>query len=231
MNFLFSSRPVLSNFKVKLPRYIPLSLVKLLYLPKHVELLMDEAYSMIDSRISMSYVNVFCTYLAYQLRKTDTNIYLTVIQLSSIDVRYREEWDYRVHCERIPNNSDDWHLWDYSYAIADFRTNTSSVWVVKYEDAKLFFQMYDTYEIIEPRMKSRITYEILKSDPILLINQAKVITKDIYSLILTGTKEDIKFCLNSKGHDEIWANKVYTVLERMKAVRKYKSGSRLKAIT
>jgi len=222
--YLFSRRPVISNFKMKIPnRYVPLSLIKLLYLPKHIELVMDEAYSMIDSRISMSYVNVFCTYLAYQLRKTDINIFLTVIQLSSIDVRYREEWDYRVYCERIPNGHENWKLWDFSYTIADFRTKTVSVWTIKYQDVKWFFDLYDTYEIIEPRMKSRITFEILKSDPVQLINRAKEITKEIYSSLISGDKEDIKYCLNVNGHDEIWAGKVNTVLERYKAVKKAKA--------
>ena len=58
-----SKRPIYSNFRIKHRNYNKLKLYNLLSLPRHIEVIMDEGYSLIDSRISMSYVNIFAGYL------------------------------------------------------------------------------------------------------------------------------------------------------------------------
>ncbi len=40
------------------------------------------------------YTNLFLSYIVFQLRKTKRNIFVTVQEVSSIDIRYRRQWDY-----------------------------------------------------------------------------------------------------------------------------------------
>ncbi|MBA7494957.1 hypothetical protein ES702_05535 [subsurface metagenome] len=209
-----SQRLIYSNFKIKFKNYKRLKLLDLLFLPKHIELVMDEFYSIADSRSSMSYVNVLCSYIAFQLRKTDTQIFITAQQLGSIDIRYRNEWDYVVLCNRIQNESEDWHFWDFGFVIFDKRTNTSNKWVIPYIHAKENFHLYDTNEIIEPRNKSRISYEFYKSEPKKLFLQGIKFAKIIKSNSNISTKEKIELALLKNNIDPVWTKLCYLILKR-----------------
>lgn len=210
-----SIRPAYSNVTFKIPNYIKFGLINLLNLPKHIELIMDEGYQMIDSRISMSYVNVGASHIAFQLRKTDTNIYLTVQQLGTIDKRYRGEWDYVVHCERINNGEKAWQHWDFGYTIYDKRWGTINPWYINYKHAEQYFKYFDTNQIIEPRNKSRIEYEILKTEPIELIYRAKEITKEIINKepkLTSKKRAKIDICLMEHNFDAIWGKEITKIL-------------------
>ena len=206
-------RVIYSNFKLKHAKYIRLRLLDLLFLPKHIALVMDEFYSIADSRNSMSYVNVLCSYIAFQLRKTDTQIFITAQQLGSIDLRYRNEWDYVVICERVQNDKEDWHFWDFGYTIFDKRIGTSSKWIILYSHAKENFHLFDTNEIIEPRNKSRISYEFYKSEPKKLFLQGIKFAKIIKSNSNVRTKEKIELALLKNNIDPIWTKICYLILK------------------
>lgn len=209
-----STRQIYSNFKLKFKNYNHLRLIDLLWLPKHIELVMDEFYSIADSRSSMSYINVLASYIAFQLRKTDTQIYITAQQLKSIDVRYRDEWDYVVFCERVKNESPNWRKWDFGYRIYDKRTKRSSKHLVLYDYAKKSFHLYDTNEIIEPRNKSRMAYEFYKSEPKLWLLQGLKFAKLIKSNSNVSTKEKIEIALLSNNIDSIWTSLCYKLLKK-----------------
>ena len=215
INLLFSNRIIYSNFKINHTNYRPLKLLDLIRLPKHIELILDEGYAIIDSRISMSYINVYSGYLAFQLRKTDRNIYITVQQLSSIDKRYRNEWDYFVECSRLYNGNVSWKKWDFNYIISDKRAETITNWIITYENATKFFGLYDTNEIIQPRNKSRIEYEFLKDEPEELWRVGLTITERIVRSIKSKkiTKEIVEIALLKNGIDPIWKTICYLVLK------------------
>ncbi|MBA7496347.1 hypothetical protein ES702_06947 [subsurface metagenome] len=207
------NRLIYSNFRIDHINYRHLRLVDLLDLPEHIWLIMDEFYSIADARSSMSYVNVLCTYIAFQLRKTDTQIFITAQQLRSIDVRYRNEWDYVVICERVPNDNEDWRFWDFGFQIFDKRTGTSNKQIIYYKYAKKNFHLFDTNEIIQPRNKSRISYEFFKSEPKLLYRQGLIYINKIMSNSKLKTKESVKLALVKNGIDMVWANICYLILK------------------
>ena len=214
-----TKRLLYSNFKIDHPNYRHLRLINLLALPKHIELVMDEGYTMIDSRTSMSYVNIFCTYLAFQLRKTDTNIYITAQQLGSIDIRYRNEWDYIVYCERVNNGNADWHFWDFLFTVFDKRKGSVSQWGLSYKKAIPLFSLYDTEQIIEPINKSKLAHEIMKHEPKVYLKQGRVISQIIKKNSRVGTKDEIKIALLKNGFDQVWANLCYLIIKNPAAVK------------
>jgi len=170
---------------------------------------MDEAYNLINARLSMSYVNIYAGHIAFQIRKTATLIFITMTQLRTVDILYREEWDYRIYCERLPNEEEDWRLWDFLFEIHDKRREKFTTWTVNYETAEKIFDSYNTNEIIQPRYKSRIEYEFLISDPKILAQRSLDIAKKIKPILRTNTKDEIEWGLKRSGFDKCWKNDVY----------------------
>lgn len=206
----YPDRLTYSNYELfNCKQYKKLHLVDLLKLPKDIELIMDEGYAIIHSRLSMSYINIMAGFLAFQLRKTNTNIFITMQQLFTIDKIYRREWDYRVYCERTPNDNENWREWDFFYEIHDKKKGNMTQVVLPFETAKEYFNYYDTFEIIEPRNKSRMEYEMLKSDKILLMKRAKEIAEKIRTSIRKDTREGIEHALLNNGFDDCWTKIVY----------------------
>lgn len=205
----FPNRQLWANYNIELPNFHKCRMVDVLYLPQDIELILDETYNLIHSRLSMSYVNIYMGHIAFELRKTDTNIKVATLQLRTIDVLYREEWDYRVYCERIPNNESDWHFWDFLYEVHDHRKDTSKQWVMKYQDAEKIFPFFNTKEIIKPRFLSRIEYEFLSSDPLLISLRSEDLYKKIKDNLITDTKYEIEYQLKRAGFDKIWTHDVF----------------------
>lgn len=207
-----SKRPIYSNFKIDYPNYHKLDLITLLDIPNEIEFVGDEFYTMVDARNSMSHVNVFAGYISFQLRKTLTNIYITMIQLGSIDIRYRLEWDYLVECKRVSNGEEDWHLWDFLYVVYNNREKFVVPVIVSYEDAKPYFDKFNTYEIIKPMNISRLEHAILEKKPELEYARGLEILQVIKKDIRKTDKKGIKSALMRNGYDKIWADTVDIVM-------------------
>ena len=217
-----SNREIYSNFKIDYPNYHELTLETLLDLPNNIEFVGDEFYTMVDSRNSSSHVNVFAGYVSFQVRKTLSNIFLSMIQLGSIDLRYREEWDYLVLCERIPNGEDDYYLWDFGYTIYNNIIGCVIPVVVFYEDAKPYFEKFNTYEIIKPMNLSRLEYAILDKKPKSKYYRALEIVKYIINDIKVYDKKGIKVALMRNDFDKIWAEDCDLVLHELISIKKKK---------
>ena len=200
-----SKRPIYSNFKIDYPNYHKLDLITMLDLPNDIEFVGDEFYTMVDARNSMSHINQFAGYVSFELRKTNINIYLMMIQLGSVDLRFRYEWDYLVECKRIPNESDDWHFWDFSYTIYNNFLGVVIPVVVLYDDAKPYFKNYNTYEMIKPVNISRLEHAILIKNPELWYERGIEIFNDIKNSIIKFNKKGLKSALARNGYDPIWA--------------------------
>ena len=207
-----SKRPIYSNFKIDYPGYVKLELETLLDLPSDIEFVGDEFYTLIDSRNSMSHINVFAGYISFQLRKTLMNLYITMIQLGSIDLRYRMEWDYLVECKRVSNDNLDWHFWDFLYTIYNNRLGVVIPVVVLYEDAKPYFDKFDTNEIIKPVNISRLEHAILVKKPKLLYERGLEIYGDIVDDIKKISKNGVKSALMRNDFDPIWSDVCFLIL-------------------
>ena len=90
----------------------------MLDLPKGINVALDEGYTLLEARTSAKYINLFLSYMVFQLRKTERNIFVTCQEVSSIDIRYRRQWDYYVQCSRVFDDIDS-NLWDFKYKIFD----------------------------------------------------------------------------------------------------------------
>lgn len=185
----------------------------MLNLPENINLLLDEGYTWLESRTSAKYINLFMSYIVFQLRKTDRNIFVTAQEISSIDIRYRKQWDYCVKCKRLYDSNKPFNEWDFIYKIFDKRKNSCCNWRLKFDDAKKYFNLYNTNEIVPVSAKSRIEYELLKTEPSQLSMKALSIAKLVKPKLRNITQESVKFALMVLGFDNVWANSVYLILK------------------
>ena len=185
----------------------------MLELPKGINLVLDEGYTLLESRTSAKYINLFLSYIVFQLRKTKRNIFVTVQEISSVDIRYRMQWDYYVKCERVYDPNIVSELWDFKYKIYDKKKKGVCIWILPYNEAKKSFNLFDTNEIVPVSAKSRIEYELLKTEPEQLILKALNLAKIVKNKIKNITKESVKFALMIQGFDAVWHNSVYIILK------------------
>jgi hypothetical protein len=208
-----SSLECYSNIKLEIPNYHHLRLIDMLDLPKGINVFIDEGYTILESRTSSKYTNLFLSYIVFQLRKTKRNIFVTVQEVSSIDIRYRRQWDYYIQCERINDSQLDSDLWDFKFVIYDKKKHSRSNWILSYKEAMKVFPFFDTYEIVPVSAKSRITYELLKTEPDQLLMKSLELAKNVKKRLKNVTVESVKFTLMTLGYDQIWYNSVYTILK------------------
>lgn len=217
-----------STFELDLPGYENLSLVGMLNLPENVIVNIDEAYTWLESRHSSKYINVYLSHLNFQLRKSNRDFFITAQLMSSIDKRFREHYDYIIYCSRLPNENPNWEYWDFLYIFVNNVTEETSQMGLLYEDAKPFFKLFNTYEIQDAPAKSRMIFELLKTEPTKLLAYSIKISNKIKHFFdpkiypgIKVTKDLVKIALMKKNEDEIWSNHAYLVLNNYDIIRKW----------
>jgi hypothetical protein len=216
-----------SNTKFKSKKYKPLTLFSLFNLPNDCNVIIDEAYSWIESRASQQYVNKYLSYINFQLRKTNRDIFITAQDEMSIDVRFRRIWDYCITCERKNNGNLDKDKWDFQYRLyINANKFVSPPMILSYERAKLYFKYFDTNEIIDMPAKSRIEYELLKNEPKQLLTKALRIANELSKsgYINSYTLDDISLGLLALDYDDSWTKIVYKILHKKININKILSG-------
>lgn len=158
---LKSIRGVYSNYRIDIENYNHLEVMDLVDINNNVDIFIDEAYVWLESRISGFFLNRFLSYMLWQSRKRDIDMYLTAQKFRALDVRFREECDVIVRCKaRINLKKDDFH-----FSIFWIAENKVNRFVLKYKDAEALFPLFDTYQIIEPYTREQLEFELLKRDP------------------------------------------------------------------
>jgi hypothetical protein len=152
---------VYANFHIFKPeiRFIsPLDFVKLSQTTrkdKHYIVLLDELYGWLDSRCSASKVNRLLDVIGLQSRKLNMVIFYSAQLGSTIDLRYREITDIVVKCEQIPKYGFYYEVYRQTWKGVKKRKFFLPLWV-----AKMFWQYYDTSEIIKPIGLNKLIAEL-----------------------------------------------------------------------
>lgn len=211
---LKSKRDVWSNYEIRISRYNELKVVDLIdELPNHVEVLIDEAYTWLESRTAGRGLNRYLTYLAFQIRKANRNFIVSAQQRGTIDIRFRKEWDFMVYCFRKPNGNRDRRKWDFGIRKLDKYTLKITQKVLPYESAKRYFGAYDTYEVVEPYDKQALRLELLKDDPEKLHAHIKGVANDIEKDINEITHSTVSNALMKNGYTRAYHVYVYDLLK------------------
>ncbi len=146
-----------------------------------------------------------------QSRKRTINIYITAQLFSSVDLRFREQSNILIFCKKIKNEG-------FRYRI--FNTDNSCLLslMLPLDKAEKYYNLYDTYEIIEPFEKKKLEFQIIQSDTELLLNTSKKIAYKIHDKIENNkyTHNNVKIALLENGFEKQFEPYVYAFLHSEK---------------
>jgi len=200
-----SIREIFSNYVIDLPLYKSLQVIDLLDLKNNINVFIDEAYTWLESRTSLSTLNRYLSYIIYQSRKRTIDIYTTCQMFSSIDIRFREQSNIIIECER---KNDNFH-----YTFIQVGKNRISRFVLPWKNAKKYFHLYDTLEIIEPNQKQELEFKLLQVYPKQLLKKVKEIAEIIKPKIKRITHDSIKATLLLSGYNTSYEKYIYLYLK------------------
>lgn len=212
----YSKKKVVSNFSIhfkhkKVERFDLATFLQAKY--ESCTILLDEAYTYLESRVSGNQLNRIMSYILFQSRKKNVELYITAQLLSSIDLRYRELSELYVVAYR---NGIDFKYYfvgkGYCYE-RDF----------EFDKVIPFLGMYDTNEVILTKDK-KMLFEIQSSDEKVeeLKEYARVIEKHYSEKNINKiTKNLVSLYATSYNMPKFLINDVYTII-RMNAIKKKK---------
>lgn len=225
-----SEREIWANYRINSPRFHKLSVSDLINLPSNIMICIDEAYAWLESRVSGSVLNRYISYLVFQIRKTNSIMFLTAKRFRTVDVRMRREVDVIIKAERTDNGirPEDrlldgrkdgikvqyYYFWDFKYTFLDVDTFNEKSAFFKYDTIKKYFRYYDTKEIIDPAYKARMELELLKDNPEKLLEKCKNVADDIIDDIDEITRETVRIALMNNGYSSAYEPYVYNILKK-----------------
>lgn len=140
----FSKQRIISNFDLKIP-YEQFNLETFLRAGyTDCILLLDEAYVYLESRDSGITRNKLMSYVLFQSRKKNVDMYLTVQLKSTIDVRYRELIGIEILCSKTEEG--------FKYLMLDRIRKRQKMLILPLDKAKTYFKMYDTNQVIQEQI-------------------------------------------------------------------------------
>lgn len=170
-----------SNYTIHDPRYVDLAPEMLADpLLRDAIILLDEVYAWLESRTSGKDINRYMSYILFQCRKKDIDIYMSEQLISTVDLRYRDMIDFEVRCKAIPNYK---HPIGFRYHIIDVHEQLMYKAYLSIEDAARYFPLYDTYQTISP----------IDNELMVKISRSKVsIIEEVDSIVDTLLNEGVQ---------------------------------------
>lgn len=208
---------IVSNYTLKQIKFKPFSLQKFADIgsteyDNHM-VLIDEIYTLIDSRNPMSAENKIFSYCAFQSRKKNNEIWSTLQLTRTIDVRIREIAQIVIEALGLQEVElhDGSKLRAYQYICYGITAFPFSFQIPE-EYAQQFYQYYNTNEVIEPVHKDRDLHKLKseKEQNAEILQIAQKIIKEYDKLDLTIHTYDVKdylkeHLLPSYYEEFVWA--------------------------
>lgn len=202
--------PVLANFKLKFPNcYVinPLDLLNLKF--QKALMILDEAYSWLESRLSSSKINLYCDYIILQSRKRGLDIVVTAQLISTIDLRFRNLYDILVLCNKTNKG--------FNYIIAKrslFGFKIANMFM-PYDKAATLYDKYDTLEIIPPLgMENLIEDVSILTDPKKANETINGIVEEAKKQLTVITHATVSDFMLQKGYSQNLEPYVYARLKQ-----------------
>ncbi len=140
------TRPVYANYKIDIPTYRLLVPEILVNLNESSLVILDEAYSWLESRTSGKHLNKFMSYILFQSRKRGIDMVLTDQLLGTIDVRFRQMTNYEIHCRQIADVGFEYRM----FKLSGWVKPRPVTLIFPYQYAERIFPLYDSWELINP---------------------------------------------------------------------------------
>jgi len=203
-----SKREVYSNFKIHIPNYKPLEIMDLLELKNDIDVLIDEGYTWLESRTSSSHLNRYLSYIVLQARKRTIDIIISAQLFSTLDVRFRQQSDVIIKCKLTKKG--------FRYSMLFVESNKIKTFILRFKNAKKLYDMYDTYEIVEPYVKAELEASLRVKTPKDKWTEIKKISVKIQNDITKLTHPRVLNALMKNGFNANLEEQVYAYLQDLK---------------
>jgi hypothetical protein len=199
---LFHTHPYYANFKIKHTLKRDLKVTDFLDLQDDFDVFIDEAYFLLDCRLSNRDINVLITQIVNERRKTNSIWYISSQYDSIIDTRFRKQSNIIIYCLTRFYETEN-----FNYIIEVRDLNLFYAFRIPYDNAKEYFQYYDTKELLQPEQKMKMRFNLVKNDGSLLLQESKNIYKMFHNEYIKKkgyqmneiVKDDIEFfCLDNE---------------------------------
>lgn len=204
----FSDVPVFSNYKINLENCHDLNLSEIAEMVNPCLTIMDEVYIFLESRTSGKETNRYLSYILYQSRKRELDFIVTAQDISTIDVRWRQQADFIISAYRMDN--------DFYYDI--FEQGGIFICTIRipfeYAEAEIF-PLYNTLEKIETTKDISKEFTLLEPQ-----NEEKAISELISKLesempLKFWSKDMIKDVIAAERWPMSYADKVFARAKRI----------------
>ena len=201
-----------SNYSIMCENYHYLTPIDLLKVKKNSVIGIDEAYNWLESRTSSKGTARYLSYILYQSRKRNLEIWLTCQMISSIDVRFRTMADIIVGASKKADG------FRYEFFIASDKGYKKRIMKIPmYVAEKEIWPFYDTNEIIDPL--DRELADMAITDRAGLMPEIDTIVKEM--LVIARPKAWTKgaiadYCLEN-GYGKVYEELIYNRIKRREA--------------
>lgn len=153
--------PVYSNYKIDLPNCQRLELSELLQLGaiKAGVIVVDEVYTVADSRISSSKLNRYFSYFVFQTRKLNVDVVYTAQLDSAVDLRLFLLTPFKIACYGLDEKTG---TVNYDFVV---NKDISAVGIPHSFFKKEIFPVFDTSEVVNPAGLLDLIVDMEKYNP------------------------------------------------------------------
>lgn len=207
-----SDREVYANFKIKIPNYHKLKTLGLVDLEKNIDVFLDEIHMKADSRTAMSILNRYAGYDALQQRKDSADFYISAQFFHMIDNRLRDLVNTLIKCSCIGDKDNPEGFY---YEFLDVESGIITEWYFPIENIKWIFDIYDTYEKIDPSRKQFYRLKALKEeDSPTYMKECEAIAEKIKPFMDKITKPETTNVLLERSYPSSIMEQVYYYLKK-----------------
>jgi hypothetical protein len=206
-----SKKPVYANFNIKIKSYnelLPETLAELNCPKTGAFVIIDEAYSWLESRTSQKEINRYLSYILFQSRKKGMDIITTDQLLGTIDVRFRLMENYEIHCENVTNG-----FYYRMYKISRYKKPRVLKFLITYDIAQKYYPLYDSWQPINP-IDNNLMLSV-SSNKTKYVNDIEKIKDEMLSHKPANqwSKDSIKYYLMKNNHPSKYIDLLYGAIK------------------
>ena len=138
------ARPVYANYNIDIPNYRELKPEMLSELTEPSLVIIDESYTWLESRKSMQNLSIYMSYILFQSRKRGIDFILTVQELGTVDLRFRNFTEYLIDAEKMKDGS-----FEYTVRRGLHDKNPFKM-IMPPTQAQQLFPLFDTMQMVNP---------------------------------------------------------------------------------
>ncbi len=206
-------RRILSNYVLRLPNYAPVEPEDLYSITEPTLVILDEAYTWLESRVSGNVLNRYLSYILFQSRKRQIDFILTAQMFETVDRRFRGQTD--IYVEADPTV----FAFVYRFMAPGRKPRTMAL---ARDVAEKYFPLYDTLEVVDP-LDDEMLYEVC-TDPTKAHKEAERVLAELLEIspAITWTQAAIDGYCMEKGYYRVIAKMVWGKVSLLKTIEKSK---------